>query len=247
MSKNKDNLNWFEDWFNSPYYHVLYQNRDQTEAELFISNLLNYLKPNANQVLLDVACGQGRHAITMHRFGFKVDAFDLSENSIVKAKKFETDQLRFFVNDIRIPLRDNQYDYVFNLFTSFGYFEDDDDNIKAIQAIAQSMKLNATFVLDFMNVTKVLNELIEEEIKVIDNISFKITKKVVDGFIVKTIAFNDKGKDFSFQERVKVIDEADFIRYFKAANLKIETTFGNYNLNSFDQNTSERLILVGKK
>ena len=149
MSKNKDNLNWFEDWFNSPYYHVLYKNRDLNEAQLFISNLLNYLKPTPKELLLDVACGQGRHAITMNQLGFKVDAFDLSENSIAKAKKSENDRLHFFVNDIRTPLKESAYHYVFNLFTSFGYFDDDSDNVIAIQSIAKSMKHNGVFVLDF--------------------------------------------------------------------------------------------------
>lgn len=246
MTKSKDNLNWFEEWFNSPYYHILYKNRDLDEAELFISNLLNYLNPAPDQQLLDVACGQGRHAITMNNMGFKVDAFDLSENSIKKARQFENNNLHFYVNDIRTPLKTNFYDFAFNLFTSFGYFDDDNDHLKAIQAIAKSMKTNGTFVLDFMNVSKVINELIHEEVKIIEGIEFRISKEIVDNFIVKTIRLKDQDKVLCFQERVKVITLSDFIRYFKAANLKIEATFGDYKLTPFDENTSQRLILIAK-
>ena len=247
MSKNKDNSNWFEDWFDSPYYHILYKNRDMVEAESFISSLLKYLKPSKTDFLLDVACGKGRHAKTMNDFGFSVDAFDLSENSIANAKQFENENLSFYVNDIRKPLKVETYNFAFNLFTSFGYFDDDKENIEAIAAIAKSLKSDGILVLDFMNVEKVLKNLIIQETKEIDNITFNITKSVVDNFIVKQISFYDNGQEYNYQERVKVITQNDFIRYFSLANLKIEATFGDYQLNAFNESTSDRLIIVVKK
>lgn len=247
MSKNKDNLNWFEDWFDSPYYHILYKNRDMVEAETFIANLLGYLKPLKTDHLLDVACGKGRHAKTMNDLGFNVDAFDLSENSIASAKQFQNERLKFYVNDIRKPLNTNHYQFAFNLFTSFGYFDDDNDNILAIDAIAKSLFNDGTLVLDFMNASKIIADLVEAETKMIEGITFKITKSVVDNFIIKQIDFEDKGNSYSFQERVKAITQKDFIRYFNLANLKIEATFGDYDLNPFNENTSERLIIVAKK
>jgi 2-polyprenyl-3-methyl-5-hydroxy-6-metoxy-1,4-benzoquinol methylase len=247
MSKNKDNLNWFKDWFDSPYYHILYKNRDMIEAETFIANLIHYLKPLKTDHLLDVACGKGRHAKTMNDLGFCVEAFDLSENSIISAKKFENERLSFYVNDIRKPIKKNYYNFAFNLFTSFGYFDDDNDNLLAINAIAESLKPNGKLVLDFMNATKIVKDLVKSELKIIEGITFNITKSIVNGFIVKQIDFVDKGNSYSFQERVKIITQDDFIRYFKSANLKIEATFGDYTLNPFDENTSERLIIIAKK
>lgn len=247
MSKNKDNLNWFEDWFDSPYYHILYKNRDITEAETFITNLLNYLKPLKTDYLLDIACGKGRHAKTMNDLGFNVDAFDLSENSIISAKQFENKKLNFYVNDIRSPLKTDYYQFAFNLFTSFGYFDDDHDNILAIDAIAKSIKFNGKFVIDFMNVNKVIEHLIEEEVKIIEGIEFHINKEIQNNFIIKNISFIHQQQHYNFQERVKAITQTDFIRYFNLANLKIEATFGDYNLNPFNESTSERLIIVAKK
>lgn len=247
MTKNKDILNWFEDWFDSPFYHILYKNRDLNEAEFFIQNLIKYLNPNPKAQLLDIACGKGRHAITMNEFGFKVDAFDLSENSINTAKQFESDSLHFYVNDIRNPLKREHYNFAFNLFTSFGYFDDNDDNVKSIQAIAESIQPNGKFVIDFMNVNKVIEHLIEEEVKTIEGIEFHITKEVQNNFIIKNISFVYQQQHYNFQERVKVIYQADFIRYFNAANLKIEATFGDYSLNPFDEKESDRLIIVAQK
>ncbi|MBW6482501.1 MAG: class I SAM-dependent methyltransferase [Vicingaceae bacterium] len=243
----KQNENWFETWFDSSYYHLLYKDRDEKEAELFISNLLTYLNPSKNDLLLDVACGKGRHAIYMNKLGYQVEAFDLSENSIIAAKKFENKQLKFYVNDIRNPFKLNYYDYAFNLFTSFGYFVDDKDNQQAINAISKSLKMGGKFVLDFMNSKMVIDSLLPSEHKKIEHIDFFIKKKIVDYFIVKEITFNDLGKDFKFTEQVKTIFYTDFLTYFDAANLKIEAVFGDYNLNPFDENTSERLILIATK
>jgi len=238
---------WFSTWFDSPYYHILYKNRDFNEAENFINQLFEYLKPANNTNIIDIACGKGRHAIQMNKLGFTVDAFDLSENSIVEAKQSENDQLHFYVNDIREPLKTNAYDLAFNLFTSFGYFSDEQDNYQAIKAIADSMKAEGTFVMDFMNVNKVIANLVLSEEKIIDGITFKITREVKDNFIVKHINFSDNGNDYHFSESVKAITLNDFKAYFKSASLNLITTFGNYNLDPFDVNTSDRLIMIVKK
>jgi len=243
----KKNENWFEEWFDSPYYHLLYKDRDEDEAELFISNLLIYLKPFKNDLLLDVACGKGRHAIYMNKLGYRVDAFDLSENSISAAKKFENKQLKFYVNDIRNPLNLNYYNTAFNLFTSFGYFVDDKDNQQAINAISKSLKKGGRFVLDFMNSKKVINSLLPSEYKKIEHLDFLIEKKIIDNFIVKEISFNDDDKDFKFTEQVKIIFYKDFLAYFEAASFSIEAVFGDYNLNAFNEDTSDRLILIATK
>ena len=245
--QNNQSKEWFNTWFDSPYYHILYKNRDLTEAEDFIIHLFEYLKPNASIPIVDIACGKGRHAIQMNKLGFVVDAFDLSENSIKEAKKSETNQLHFFVNDIRKPLKKNQYQYAFNLFTSFGYFAEEQDNYKAIKAIADSLKPTGTFIMDFMNVHKVINNLVFSEEKNIEGITFKITKEVKDNFIIKYINFSDNGVDYHFSESVKAITLTDFNAYFKSAGLKLITTFGNYNLDTFDINTSDRLIMIATK
>jgi SAM-dependent methyltransferase len=246
-SKLKKNAEWFEEWFDSPYYHILYKNRDNKEAENFITNLINYLKPSHNSIFLDVACGKGRHSIYINKLGYIVDGFDLSKNSIQIAKKLENESLHFFTNDIRQPLRLNKYDYAFNLFTSFGYFDKNEDNQLSMSSIADSLKKNGVLVLDFMNSKKTINNLNTLEKKQIDTITFDIKKSFIDGYIVKDIHFHDKGKENHFQERVKAISLENFKSYFVSANLKIEAIFGDYNLNPFSEDDSDRLILVVKK
>lgn len=247
MEINQDKNSWFEEWFDSDYYHLLYKNRDYIEAEHFISNLLNYLKPKTDCKMLDVACGKGRHAIYINKLGYKTDAFDLSENSILEAKQYETDGLNFFINDIRKPLKSDYYDCAFNLFTSFGYFSDENDNQQSINAMADSLKKDGVLVIDFLNTTHIVNNLTSIETKTIDDITFNITKEIDRDFIVKHIKFNDKNTEFHFTERVKLLQLTNFKNYLKKAGLTLVATFGDYSLNPFDNENSERLIIIAKK
>jgi len=244
---NKKNTEWFEDWFDSPFYHILYKNRDDQEAQTFISNLITLLKPNKKSLFVDVACGKGRHAMFLNSLGYTVDGFDLSENSIANAKLKETNTLQFFTNDIREPLKRSYYDFAFNLFTSFGYFDDESDNQKAINAIAESLNTNGILVLDFMNSHKVIKNLNKEEIKEVDQVKFNIKRSFTNGHIVKDINFEAENIQYQYQEKVKSISLEAFKDYFLKANLTIDSIFGDYDLNTFDLENSDRLILVARK
>ena len=244
MTQSKD---WFVDWFDSPYYHILYRNRDDIEAKKFILNLNKHLNPKPHSKLIDVACGKGRHSVFMAELGYDVHGFDLSKNNIIEAKKNQKENLSFFINDIRTPLNHDYYNYAFNLFTSFGYFESLNDNQKAINAISDSLKTKGKLVLDFMNCSKVINDLTKSETVIIDNIIFNIKRSYNNGFIIKDIKFSDKGENYNYQERVKAISLSEFKDYFENARLKIENVFGNYNLDDFNVQSSDRLIIIAEK
>lgn len=247
MKESDKNKDWFAEWFDTPYYHLLYKHRNFDEAALFISNLLNYLQPGKKAVLLDACCGKGRHALYMNKAGFSVDAFDLSENNIRLAQQNQTATLHFYKNDIRTPLFLNKYDVAFNLFTSFGYFENEADNISAIKALSDSIKPEGVLVMDFLNAYKTIDNMVEKEQKKVGELTFNIKRKVKNGFIVKQISFEDNGRKFKFEERVKALYENDFKKYFNLVGLKLFKTAGDYHLNDFNKTTSDRLILFAKK
>lgn len=243
----KTDSEWFENWFDSKYYHILYQNRNYNEAELFIDNLYTFLKPQKGSIFLDLGCGKGRHSIYLNKKGATVTGMDLSPESIEHASLSSNDKLDFFVHDMRKVQRINYFDFVLNLFTSFGYFENDRDNYNVLKAVNSSLREGGTVVLDFMNAFKVLENLVLEEVKTLDGITFNISRRVEDGFIVKQIDFEDEGQVYSFQERVKALMLGDFEKYFSACGLKIVHLFGDYSLGGFDEKTSDRLIIIGVK
>jgi len=237
---------WFDEWFNSPYYHVLYKHRDDREAQLFIDNLSDFLPISPADKILDLACGKGRHAIYLNKKGFDVVGIDLAEKNIRYAQKFANERLQFFRHDKRKVFRKDYFSILLNLFTSFGYFETDIENIQTLQAAADNLKNGGTMVIDFMNTPKVISHLKALEYKDIDGIRFEIRKRIDNRFIIKDIRFTDKNGSFHFQERLMAIMQADFIRYFYAAGLQVQHLFGDYNLSPYTPD-SDRMIFILKK
>src|SRR5688572_11147253 len=94
---------WYKDWFNSAFYHKLYFERDEAEAEAFIDRLLQHLSLPAGSRILDVACGKGRHSKYLSEKGLDVTGIDISFDSIMEAKTFENDHLHFYQHDMRLP------------------------------------------------------------------------------------------------------------------------------------------------
>ncbi len=238
---------WYENWFNSPYYHILYHQRNDEEAEFFLSNLLNYLHTDRSSKLLDIACGRGRHSIFLNKNGYDITGIDLSFANIKFAKQFENDRLRFFRHDMRFLFYINYFDLALNLFTSFGYFRTEKDHVNALRAFRKSLKKDGLLVLDYFNTRKILSNLTREEVKHIDGIDFHINKKVIDGSIVKSIAFNHGKQDYLFREEVRAFTPEDFARMFEKSGLEIQARFGDYSLNGFDEQTSDRIIFICRK
>ena len=239
--------NWFETWFDSPYYHLLYGNRSQEEAQLFITNLIQYLSPPKDSKILDIACGKGRHALALANMHFDVTGIDLSSNSITEAKKLTKNNLHFDIHDMRHPYKKNTFDYVFNCFTSFGYF-DNDGNQACISAFAENLKQKGILVIDFMNCEKAISNLVAKEIIQKGDITFNISRIYSSGVIQKTIQFKDSNKQMhTFTENVQAITLNKFETYLNHCNLKIINTFGDYNLSEFEHNNSDRLIIIAQK
>ncbi|HEX5003466.1 MAG TPA: class I SAM-dependent methyltransferase [Bacteroidia bacterium] len=240
-------MSWFESWFNSPYYHILYDHRDDREAELFLDQLLNHLKPAKGSSMLDLGCGRGRHSQYLKQKGNIVTGIDLSPESIRFCSQFEEENLSFFVHDMRHLFRTNDFDYVFNLFTSFGYFTTDRENVASIIHAAMALKPGGILILDYLNTEYVKRNLITNEKIVKKGIEFSIKRDVKDGFINKEITFEAEGKSHYFIEKVAALSKQDFERYFAEAGLHLRSVYGNYNLESWDSQNSPRLILEAIK
>jgi SAM-dependent methyltransferase len=240
---------WFKDWFNSSYYHQLYFNRDDREAESFINKLIDHLQPPGNAKMLDVACGKGRHAMQLAEKGFDVTGIDLSEESIDEALQSENDKLHFYRHDMRHPFWINYFDYTFNFFTSFGYFNTQRENDNAIRTIAQSLREGGTFVMDYLNVQYSEDHTIPLDIKEISGVTYRITKWFDEGYFYKKIVIEDKNHEepFTYTEKVAKFTLADFKQMFAKQGMNIAHVFGDYNFADYDSKTSPRLIMIANK
>lgn len=240
------NTDWFVDWFDTPYYHILYQNRNDLEAKKFIHTLMNHLKLHPSSKILDLACGKGRHSKTLNELGYDVLGVDLSENSINEANRLSSKTLSFRVHDMREVLLGAKFDAIFNLFTSFGYFDSNKENERMCASIAQMLEPNGKLIIDFMNAHKVIKYLVNEEEKEIEGIKFHIKRTYDNTHIEKHIKFNHKSEQYHFTERVQGLKLDDF-KTLLAPFFTIDHVFGSLDLQPFVLEKSDRLIIIATR
>ncbi|WP_374451118.1 class I SAM-dependent methyltransferase [Cloacibacterium normanense] len=244
-------MSWFKEWFNTPYYHILYKDRDFVEAENFIRNLTQDLQLSKDSKIIDLACGKGRHSVFLQQLGYEVLGVDLSEESIEHNKQFETSadespKLTFKVHDMRNELYPNvsseKVNAVFNLFTSFGYFDDDEDDRKVFSSVKNVLQNDGIFVLDFLNEKFVKNTLVDETTVTKDGIDFLIKKRIEQKHVIKDIFFEDKGESFHYFEKVKLHTLEEIKNIAESFGFEAVKIWGNYQLEDFERETSPRCI-----
>ena len=222
---------WFELWFDSPFYHILYKNRNQEEAHQFIDAVLKHLSIEYGSIL-DLACGKGRHAYYLAQKGFDVVGLDLSPESIQYANTmYQLDNLEFYVHDMRLPFRINYFDYIFNFFTSLGYFNDLRENEKVFESMHSGLKDNGHILIDFMNTEKVIKNLVARENKLIDGYHFYIRREVVNGKIIKHIQVEKEEKMWVFREEVQALMQHHFHTFLNNTGFTLIKESGDYHLN----------------
>ena len=242
-------VSWFKEWFNSPYYHHLYFKRDEKEAANYIDKLINHLQPKPNAVMLDVACGKGRHAIHLANQNFDVTGIDLSEDSINDALQYEAENLHFYLHDMRLPFKSNYFDFAFNFFTSFGYFLTLQEHDDAIKTIAESLKKSGFFILDYLNVAFAEAHLVTESQIKIEGVSYTINKWFDETHFYKKIIVIDKVLKVTetYQEKVAKFSLKDFTEMYGRQGLQIKEVYGDYDFGKYDENKSPRLIMIARK
>jgi SAM-dependent methyltransferase len=260
-TKNKievDNSSWFRHWFDSPFYHQLYANRDEREAANFIDELVNELNPKSGASMLDLGCGSGRHSKQLASKGFRVTGLDLSAASIRMAKRStpkvndahgEAASLSFYRHDMRVPFGKSSFDYVFNFFTSFGYFKSDHENCQVVNNIADSLVKDGLLVMDYLNVKFAEENMVPAEKKEIDGIIYNIERWSDDRFFFKRVTIdNIRGeKPIEYIEQVAKLTIGDFDCMFNKNGLQIQKIFGDYELNDYSRETSPRFIMIARK
>jgi SAM-dependent methyltransferase len=241
---------WYKDWFNSPYYHLLYNNRDEDEAQAFLERLIAHLQPAKAATMLDVACGKGRHSKALADMGFDVTGIDLSQSSIAAAKLDETESLHFYEHDMRLPFWINYFDFAFNFFTSFGYFKTEREHNNALRTIAQSLRKDGLFVIDYLNVHYTEDRMQKSFTKTFDDITFHVSKWHDDDHFFKQIQVTDATnvlpKHLS-TEKVAKFNLGDFTDMLAYQKMQVQDVFGDYQLGSYDIKKSPRMIIIAKK
>jgi len=235
---------WFETWFDTHHYHRLYGKHDEKEAQGFVDALVTHLRPAFGARVVDVGCGAGRHSRALASHGLRVTGLDLAASSIREARLNSAGSLRFLRHDMRQPLG-QQYDYVLNLFTSFGYFDDEAEHQQVIRNLSEAVAPGGTLVIDYLNVVAAGRSRPREAQK-IGNVIYRLKRWSNTTHFFKRIAFNagPNCEHHEYVEQVAKFGLGDFQRMLGRQGMRIEEVFGDYALAPYDPARSPRLIMI---
>lgn len=237
---------WYEKSFQKEY-SVLYSHRDDDSAFREIYSFINGLKLPKKGKVLDLCCGSGRHSRALAQMGYNVTGVDLSDFLLGEAKKKSGGcVIRFLQSDMRvIPFR-NEFDIVFNLFTSFGYFLSDDDNKMALHRMVRSVKIDGHVVIDYLNPAFVRRNLNPLSKRTLGNMIIEEKRWVDDRFVNKHIIIKDPNGVRELWERVRLYPLSMMKEYLNSAGINELNVYGNYTLSPYSDG-SERMIFHGIK
>lgn len=239
--------NWFKDWFASEYYLAVYAHRNELDANNLVKLITDNISIKDNYYVLDAACGNGRHSQTFAKMGCNVVGFDLSKQLLAEAKKQKYSNLNFLCADIRkVPLKKN-FDIILNLFTSFGYFSSDTDNMLFIKYASSNIKQNGYLVFDYLNPAFVRNNLVNSSSKSINNLEITEKRQIKENRVEKEIIITDENNLHRFYESVHLYSYNQIVNMFMNYEFRVSKLFGNYFGDEYSENDSERMIIIFEK
>jgi cyclopropane fatty-acyl-phospholipid synthase-like methyltransferase len=241
---------WFKDWFNTEEYLNVYQNHNESDAEKHIKLILENVKIAPKTKILDMACGAGRHAIILARKNYNVTAVDLSEKLISiasQAAQIENLKINFIQSDIRKFETSEKFNLVLNLFTSFGYFETDEENFAILKKAFNLLEVGGYFVLDFFNSQFLKQNLVEYSEEILNNAEIHQLRKIKDNRVIKKIVITKDGNLNTYEESVRLFTKDELVEAITKIGFDIYKTFGDFLGNEFEQFSSPRLIMICKK
>src|SRR5579864_1304235 len=149
---------WWRSWFDAGYL-ALYDSELELRTHMEVDQLEALLRMRPPARILDLPTGQGRHAIELARRGYDVTGIDLSAFLLGVARERARAAgvpVRFIEGDMREPLGTARFDLVLNLFTSLGYFADQGDDRRTVEAAASMLDHGGSFVIEVINGERVM-------------------------------------------------------------------------------------------
>lgn len=238
---------WYEKSFGEDYL-IVYRHRDFCGARHEVEKMIGWLNLPEGSKVLDLCCGMGRHSLALAEAGFAVTGVDLSEVLLREARAQDgAEAVTWLRSDMReLPL-DGGFDAVVNLFTSFGYFEDDEEQVKVLREVYRMLKPGGKFIIDFLNPAYVIAHLVPHSTREDGDNLIDETRRIEDGYVKKDIILTSKGDDTprKYHERVKLYPLETFKQLIAAAGLLLEAVHGSYDEEEYDEEHSKRMIFVG--
>ncbi|MNO23386.1 Cypemycin methyltransferase [compost metagenome] len=238
---------WYEESFGEDYL-IVYRHRDFGGARREVEKMIGWLKLPQGAKVLDLCCGMGRHSLALAEAGYEVTGVDLSEALLREARaQAGAEAVTWIRSDMRrLPL-EGGFAAVVNLFTSFGYFEEDEEQVKVLREIYRMLVPGGKFIVDFLNPAYVIRHLVPHSVREDGDNRIDESRRIEDGYVKKDIILTSKpgGAPRQYHERVKLYPLEKFSEMIAAAGLRLEAVHGSYEEDEYEAESSRRMIFTG--
>ncbi|MGZ0042651.1 class I SAM-dependent methyltransferase [Paenibacillus ottowii] len=257
---------WYEQSFGEDYL-LVYKHRDFQGAYQEVQKMISWLKLPQGSSVLDLCCGMGRHSLALADAGYNVTGVDLSNVLLREARAADTEgRVSWYQGDMRAVPLEERFDAVVNLFTSFGYFEKDEEQLKVLKEIYRLLKPGGRFIIDYLNPSYVAAHLVPHTSREDEGNWIEEHRVIEDGFVKKQIAIRsaasvttteaasdlgttqaDAERERVYYERVKLYPYEKFRELLEQAGLSVEQVHGSYDEDQYIEDASPRMIFVGMR
>lgn len=241
---------WFKDWFDTQEYLQVYRHRNNDDAQKLVDLILNNIELPAFGNILDMACGSGRHSILFAEKGYPVTAVDLSTNLLNTAKHASEKagvKINFIQSDLRTFSIRTKFSLVVNLFTSFGYFEDECENLNILVTAFDHLVKKGYFIIDYFNSGFITRNLVKESCEDFEDEKI-IQRRYIEGNRVnKQIIIRKNDGERYFRESVRMYTKDELFNAIQNTGFTIVNCFGDSCGKPFDLESSPRIIIIARK
>ena len=139
------------DHFWKQFYSVMFHQRRWDQAAEEADGVIQLMGIEPGAEVLDICWGPGRHALVLGEKGYRVTGVDRTESYIEIARQKAEDAgltVQFLVDDARSYKDLDRFDAAISLYTSFGYFEDPEEDLRLLENVHASLKEGGAFLID---------------------------------------------------------------------------------------------------
>lgn len=246
---------WFHNFFEQDYFRINPEEIDQRieEAVPTVEFLIDVLDIKPDDSILDLCCGYGRLAIPLARRGYNITGYDLCKKALDMARKKAKEEgieLRLVHGDMRELAFENEFDVIYNFFTSFGYFEHDSEDLKVLYGVAKALKNQGRFLIDYINGPRILKQFqekiqedLDDRLIIHENTYDEKSKRNKSKW---TFVYKNTGESNEYLITIRLYSINELIDMLDSVGLKTLNIYGDIEKAKYDEN-SKRIIIVAQK